>query len=43
MAALGMQAIMWTTIGLLFGGLTERAIAGQHRFRVASGMQTALR
>ena len=27
-ASLGMQAILWTTIGLLFGWLTERAMAG---------------
>jgi predicted cobalt transporter CbtA len=31
-ASFGMQAIMWTTIGLLFGALTERALASQLRF-----------
>jgi hypothetical protein len=30
-AALGAQAIMWTTIGLLFGALTERAEATRER------------
>jgi hypothetical protein len=30
LAALGTQAVMWTTIGLLFGALTERSLlAGQ--------------
>ena len=28
-ASFGMQLIMWTTIGLVFGALTERAIAGR--------------
>jgi predicted cobalt transporter CbtA len=28
-AALGMQAIMWTTIGLLFGALAERSSSGR--------------
>jgi len=32
MAALGAQAILWTTIGLLFGALTERAEATRLRF-----------
>ncbi len=40
MASLGMQVIMWTAIGLLFGGLTERAMIGKHRIR--SGLQTVL-
>jgi hypothetical protein len=40
MASLGMQVIMWTTIGLLFGGLTERAMAGKHR--IGSGLRTVL-
>ena len=40
MASLGMQVIMWATIGLLFGGLTERAMAGKHRIR--GGLQTVL-
>jgi predicted cobalt transporter CbtA len=31
MASLGMQAVMWATIGLLFGALTERAIASKFR------------
>jgi hypothetical protein len=26
-AALGIQVVLWTTIGLLFGALTERAAA----------------
>jgi hypothetical protein len=40
MASLGMQIIMWTAIGLLFGGLTERAMTGNHRTR--SGLQSVL-
>jgi predicted cobalt transporter CbtA len=43
MASLGMQAIMWTTIGLLFGWLTERAMAGSHSYRVSGGLQSSLR
>ena len=31
-ASFGMQAIMWITIGLLFGALTARALASQFRF-----------
>jgi predicted cobalt transporter CbtA len=27
-ASFGMQLVMWTTLGLLFGALTERAVAG---------------
>jgi predicted cobalt transporter CbtA len=34
MAALGMQLVVWTTIGLLFGALTERSLAATH---LASG------
>jgi hypothetical protein len=30
-ASFGMQLIMWTTLGLLFGALTQRAIAGHGR------------
>ncbi len=43
MASLGMQAVMWTTIGLLFGWLTERATAAQHPFRAVSRLQPARR
>jgi len=28
-ASLGIHAVLWTTIGLLFGALTERAMAAQ--------------
>jgi hypothetical protein len=31
MASLGMQAVMWATIGLLFGALTERAMESKFR------------
>jgi predicted cobalt transporter CbtA len=31
-ASLGMQTIMWTTIGLLFGALTEKALASHFQF-----------
>jgi Probable cobalt transporter subunit (CbtA) len=30
MSALGMQAIMWTSLGLLFGWLAERSLRTQH-------------
>jgi predicted cobalt transporter CbtA len=33
-ASLGAQMIMWTTIGLAFGALTERAAADQSRLRL---------
>jgi hypothetical protein len=39
MASFGMQAILWTTIGLLFGALTERAMAADARFRPGGGLQ----
>ena len=42
-ASLGMQFVMWATIGLLFGALTERAMAASPRFPAKSGMQTASR
>ena len=42
-ASLGMQAIMWTTIGLLFGALTERALASQLRFSPTDRMRPILR
>jgi hypothetical protein len=35
-AALGLQAVLWTTIGVLFGTLTERSVRAQRRLvRVA--------
>jgi predicted cobalt transporter CbtA len=43
MASLGMQAIMWTTIGLVFGWLTERAMAGSRSYRLRSDLQGSLR
>ncbi|HWB49994.1 MAG TPA: CbtA family protein [Stellaceae bacterium] len=33
MSALGAQLIMWTTLGLVFGALTQRAVTGQSRLR----------
>jgi predicted cobalt transporter CbtA len=33
-ASFGMQLLMWTTIGLAFGALTERAIKSGRRFPV---------
>jgi predicted cobalt transporter CbtA len=33
-ASLGMQFVMWSTIGLLFGALTERATAARRPFLV---------
>jgi predicted cobalt transporter CbtA len=35
-ASLGAQAIMWATIGLGFGALTERAARGESRVRLHS-------
>jgi hypothetical protein len=35
MASAGAQAIMWTTLGLLFGALTERAWSGKAKARTA--------
>jgi predicted cobalt transporter CbtA len=42
-ASLGMQAIMWTTIGLLFGYLTERAMLSSGRFHLRRDLQGSLR
>jgi hypothetical protein len=41
-ASLGMQFTMWTTIGLLFGWLTERALAGRYDLSHRRGLQTAV-
>jgi len=30
-AALGMQLVLWTTLGLLFGALTERSLRARGR------------
>jgi hypothetical protein len=43
MASLGMQAIMWTTIGLLFGWLTERAMVGSRSYRLRGDLQGSRR
>lgn len=42
-ASLGMQAILWTTIGLLFGALTERAMAANFRFQPGGRPQPVVR
>jgi predicted cobalt transporter CbtA len=42
-ASLGMQLVMWTTIGLLFGRLTERAMAERPRIPVGNRLQATLR
>jgi predicted cobalt transporter CbtA len=39
-ASFGMQLIMWATIGLVFGALTERALAG--RSRITNGRRQKL-
>ena len=36
MASLGAQAIMWATIGLVFGALTERAARSESRLRLSA-------
>jgi predicted cobalt transporter CbtA len=40
-ASFGMQLIMWATIGLVFGALTERALAG-HGSRITNGRRQKL-
>jgi hypothetical protein len=42
MASVGMQAVMWATIGLLFGALTERAMASKLRFSTQGLRQPVL-
>jgi predicted cobalt transporter CbtA len=41
-ASLGTQLVMWTTIGLLFGALTERAVASGRGFARGHGLKTVL-
>jgi len=43
MASLGMQAIMWATIGLLFGALTERDMVAKFRLSPRRFGQPAIR
>jgi predicted cobalt transporter CbtA len=43
MASLGMQAVMWATIGLLFGALTERAMASKLRLSAHGLMRPVVR
>jgi Probable cobalt transporter subunit (CbtA) len=40
-ASFGMQLIMWTTIGLVFGALAERALAGNGARRAIAGRQSS--
>lgn len=42
-ASLGMQAVMWATIGLLFGALTERDLAARFRLAPEGRMRPVLR
>jgi predicted cobalt transporter CbtA len=42
-ASLGMQLMMWVTIGLAFGALTERAVKSSRRFPAESDVQATLR
>ena len=42
-ASLGMQAVMWATIGLLFGALTERAMAARFRLSTQGVVQPVVR
>jgi predicted cobalt transporter CbtA len=42
MASLGMQAVMWATIGLLFGWLTERAMLASRSYRPRGHLQGSL-
>lgn len=39
----GMQLVMWTTIGLVFGALTERAGLARYGLHRSTGMRAALR
>lgn len=43
MASLGMQAVMWATIGLLFGTLAERALESRFRFSAHGFMRPVVR
>ncbi|HZM40839.1 MAG TPA: CbtA family protein [Acidimicrobiales bacterium] len=36
LASLGTQVLLWTTLGLLFGALTERSLQGQRRHQPAT-------
>jgi predicted cobalt transporter CbtA len=42
-ASLGMQAVMWTTLGLAFGTLTERALAIPRGMPNVRGLRTLVR
>jgi predicted cobalt transporter CbtA len=42
-ASLGMQLVMWATIGLLFGWATERAFAGRRSLLAGQQMKAAMR
>ena len=42
-ASFGMQLLMWTTIGLVFGAVTERAAASGARFPAQGGVRPTLR
>jgi predicted cobalt transporter CbtA len=42
-ASFGMQLIMWTTIGLVFGVLTQRAVTPNRRFPVRNRVHATLR
>jgi predicted cobalt transporter CbtA len=42
-ASFGMQLIMWTTIGLVFGVLTQRAVTSNRRFPVRNRVHATLR
>jgi len=42
-ASLGMQCVMWASIGLLFGWLTERAMARGRGFTGSSAVRNAVR
>jgi len=41
-AAIGMQAIMWTTLGLLFGNLAERSLRAGSRMANVSSFHNAV-
>jgi Probable cobalt transporter subunit (CbtA) len=42
-ASLGMQAVLWTTIGLLFGALTERSCAGRFNERASARLYQSIK
>jgi Probable cobalt transporter subunit (CbtA) len=43
LASLGIEAVLWTTLGLVFGAFTERLLVGGDATRVAAGLPKSRR